>query len=159
MNIRLTNCRTTARMVTLNKKYENGVVVSRDAMVVNVLYEVRVDDIGQRNTIYLGVTGTPHADLTVTNFYEDMKDSVIITPTGILRKDSTDKNNVGKALKSIKVGSRVGVMVDSSKSLHLYVDGHYQGVAHKFVRQPCFAVFDLRENGIQVTALPTSRWV
>lgn len=54
-----------------------------------MITQVRVDEIGQRNTIYLGVTGTPPADLTVTNFYEDVKDSVIITTTGILRKDST----------------------------------------------------------------------
>lgn len=42
-NIRLTNNKTTARLNS-HRKYRNGVVVSRDAMAMDVLYEVRWND-------------------------------------------------------------------------------------------------------------------
>lgn len=53
------------------------------------------------------------------------------------------ETNYGKALTAVKVGSRVGVLVDTASCLHLYVDGHDQGVAYSGVKQPCYAMFDL----------------
>lgn len=52
-------------------------------------------------------------------------------------------DTLGKGLGRLQVGSRVGLMVDSSNNLHLYIDGQHQGVVPVPVTRPCFAVFDI----------------
>lgn len=58
--------------------------------------------------------------------------------------------SVGEGLGRLQVRSRAGVLVDSSKDLHLYINGQDQGVVAKHVVQPCFAVFSLSESVIKV---------
>lgn len=50
---------------------------------------------------------------------------------------------LAKGLERLKVGSRVGVLVDSSNYLHLYINGEDKGVVAKNVTLPCFAIFDI----------------
>jgi hypothetical protein len=50
---------------------------------------------------------------------------------------------VGQKLWDLRVGSRVGVVVDGDRSLHLYVDGEDQGVAATNLPQPCYPLFVL----------------
>ncbi|XP_025113703.1 neuralized-like protein 4 [Pomacea canaliculata] len=64
---------------------------------------------------------------------------------------------IGKGLKKLQVGSRVGVLVDSSNDLHLFVDGQDHGVVAEHVPPPCFAVFIMHGAITKVTALPTSK--
>jgi hypothetical protein len=49
----------------------------------------------------------------------------------------------GPKAAGLRVGSRVGVLVDGARSLHLYVDGEDQGVAATNLSQPCYPLFDL----------------
>lgn len=46
-------------------------------------------------------------------------------------------------LLTVKVGSHLGVLIDSAYCLHIYIDGKDQGVVVRYVRQPCYAMFDL----------------
>ncbi|XP_025114393.1 E3 ubiquitin-protein ligase TRIM33-like isoform X2 [Pomacea canaliculata] len=79
-NIRLTNGNRTAEKIE-PQAFGNGVVVSRDPMLANVLYEVRVDAAtGRYNELELGVTKISPAHLTVTQWPTDFQDSVIIGP-------------------------------------------------------------------------------
>ena len=41
------------------------------------------------------------------------------------------------------VGSHVGLVVDTDRSLHLYVDGKDQGVVAPDIPDPCYFMFDL----------------
>ena len=53
------------------------------------------------------------------------------------------KTKVGQKLVDLPRASRVGVMVDEARSLHLYINGQDQGEAAPHLPQPCFAFFDL----------------
>ncbi|XP_025114405.1 E3 ubiquitin-protein ligase TRIM33-like isoform X2 [Pomacea canaliculata] len=155
-NIRLTNGNRTAEKTELNM-IGDGVVVSRDPMLANVLYEVRVDAGKNRyKKLSLGVTRISPAHLTVKEWSEDLKDSVIIMPGHIFHQRKRVPTPLTKELGRLKVGSRVGVLVTSSNELHLYINGQDLGVAANNVTQPWFAVFDIGSLVSKVTALPTS---
>lgn len=61
------------------------------------------------------------------------------------------RENYGSDLTTLNCGNLVGVLVDSEGNLHLYVNGHDQGVAARDIPQPCFAVFDLYGQCTQVS--------
>ena len=44
---------------------------------------------------------------------------------------------------NVHVGSRLGLVVDTDRSLHLYVDGKDQGVVAPDIPDPCYFMFDL----------------
>ncbi|XP_025114431.1 transcription intermediary factor 1-alpha-like [Pomacea canaliculata] len=156
-NIRLTNWNTTVEKIN-PLALCNGVVVSRDAMVANVLYEVRVDKVSYKhNKLSLGVTRISPARLLVTELSKDLEDSFIVSYIGIYYRGQYVLTKQGKVLGRLKVGSRVGLLVDSSNNLHLYIDGQDQGVVAKRVPLPCFAVFDIWSSVTKVTALPIPR--
>ena len=45
--------------------------------------------------------------------------------------------------KRVYVGSRLGLVVDTDRSLHLYADGKDQGVVASHIPDPCYFMFDL----------------
>ncbi|XP_025114411.1 E3 ubiquitin-protein ligase TRIM33-like isoform X2 [Pomacea canaliculata] len=148
-NIRLKNCNRTAKKKDLSR-FGTTVVVSRDIMV-------RVDAASApNNTLSLGVTSIPPAQLELTNYSNYVKDCSIIGDTWIGKHGKLFLKRLGDGLLKLQVGSRVGVLVDSSSDLHIYVNGQDQGVAMTRVSPPCFAVFELERTVIKVTALPTS---
>ena len=57
---------------------------------------------------------------------------------------------VGWKLVDLPRDSRVGVLIDDSRSLHLYINGQDQGVAASHLPQSCFAFFDLFDPHRQV---------
>ena len=50
---------------------------------------------------------------------------------------------VGPKLRDLPRDSRVGVLIDVFRSLHLYINGQDQGVAVSHLPQSCFAFFDV----------------
>ncbi|XP_025114388.1 transcription intermediary factor 1-alpha-like isoform X2 [Pomacea canaliculata] len=156
-SIRLTNGNRTAEKIN-RLFFSNAMVVSRDAMVPNVLYEVRVDAVSlNNNELSLGVTRTSPAYLHLTEEHRDLEDSVFVSYSGIYYYGQHVRTRLDKVLRRLKVGSRVGLLVDSSNYLHVYIDGQDKGVVPKRVTPPCFAVFDMSSSVTKVTALPTSR--
>ncbi|XP_070188706.1 E3 ubiquitin-protein ligase TRIM33-like [Littorina saxatilis] len=59
--------------------------------------------------------------------------------------------NVGRKLLDLPKKSRVGVMLDKKRSLHLYINGDDQGEAASSLPDPCFAFFDVRGSYRQKT--------
>ncbi|XP_025113698.1 tripartite motif-containing protein 45-like isoform X2 [Pomacea canaliculata] len=173
-NIRLTNGNITAEKID-SQAYCNVVVVSRDAMVANVLYEVKVDEVtATENTLCVGVTRTPPACLDITRFSEDLEDSSIIGVNGISHQERFVSfhgykckqmtlwfrihvfSTIGDSLRRLQGGSRVGVLVDSFNDFHLYLDGQDQGIVATDIPPPWFAVFDICGSITKVTGLPIS---
>ncbi|XP_025113082.1 E3 ubiquitin-protein ligase TRIM33-like isoform X2 [Pomacea canaliculata] len=155
-NIRLTNGNRTAEKID-QRASSKGVVVSRDAMVPNVLYEVNVDVVtATKNMISVGVTTIPPERLAITSSSIDLEDSTIVGVNWITHQKLSLFSRLGESLKRLHVGSRVGVLVDSFNDLHLFVDGQDQGVVPKHVTPPCFAVVSMHGAVTKVTALPTS---
>ncbi|XP_025114397.1 E3 ubiquitin-protein ligase TRIM33-like isoform X2 [Pomacea canaliculata] len=155
-NIRLTNGNRTAEKID-RSAYNNGVVMSRDPMLFDVLYEVRVDAArGGYNELIVGVTRSSPAHVFVTKYASDLPDSVIIGPGEVSYQQTCVQIPLGVDLKRLDVGSRVGLLVTSSNDLHLYIDGQDEGVVAKNVTQPWFAVFAIGGSVHKVTALPIS---
>ena len=50
---------------------------------------------------------------------------------------------VGRKLRDLPPDSRVGVLIDVFRSLHLYINGQDQGVSASHLLQSCFAFFDV----------------
>ena len=44
---------------------------------------------------------------------------------------------------NVHVGSRLGLVVDTDRSLYLYVDGNDQGIVAPDIPDPCYFMFDL----------------
>ena len=51
---------------------------------------------------------------------------------------------------NVHVGSRLGLVVDTDRRLHLYVDGNDQGVVAPDIPDPCYFMFDLSEHCLKV---------
>ncbi|XP_025114374.1 uncharacterized protein LOC112576266 [Pomacea canaliculata] len=151
-NIRLTNCNTGAEKINPTNTFNDGMVVSREAMETNYLYEVIVDAVSSKdNRVFVGVTSIPPAWLNMTKYSGHLYD-VMIYPRVVYQEGEYVSNTLGQCLKKLQVGSRVGVMVDSSNGLHLYVNGQDKGIVSNFVKQPCFALFGIWYKVTQVTA-------
>ncbi|XP_070200617.1 transcription intermediary factor 1-beta-like isoform X3 [Littorina saxatilis] len=73
---------------------------------------------------------------------------------GVLYEKSS---TIGSVLPSLRAGNRVGVAVDSSHGVHLYVDGKDQGVFSPDLPQPCYALFDVSDYTRKVTTLPLTK--
>ncbi|XP_025111675.1 uncharacterized protein LOC112574673 [Pomacea canaliculata] len=107
-NIRLTNCNKTAEKIT-PRTSGNGMVLSRDVMVADVLYEVRVDAVLQRNsTLSLGVTKVPPAHLHMTRYSTDLEDAIIIGFGGVVHQKRLVFKTIGKILKDFMSGVKLG---------------------------------------------------
>ena len=50
---------------------------------------------------------------------------------------------MGAPLRDVREGSRVGLALDRSRNLHLYIDGNHLGVVAPDVVDPCYVMIDL----------------
>ena len=56
---------------------------------------------------------------------------------------SQTKTTVGAPLRDVREGGRVGLALDRSRNLHLYIDGNHLGVVAPDVADPCYVMIDL----------------
>ena len=52
-------------------------------------------------------------------------------------------NTVGAPLCDVREGGRVGLALDKSRTLHLYIDGNHVGMVAADVSDPCYVMIDL----------------
>ncbi|XP_076450666.1 uncharacterized protein LOC143286776 isoform X2 [Babylonia areolata] len=149
----------------------NGIVLSRDPLEVNMLYEVHIDKWLQQqqshlHTLRLGLTAKSPASLALLSRSVDMilqlkpPDiwSAWICPSLTASYGNTDNNNkIGAILRHLAQNRRVGLALDSAHCLHLYVDGQDQGIAVHGLTDPCYAMFDMLSPCKQITTLPPTR--
>ncbi|XP_076454860.1 neuralized-like protein 4 [Babylonia areolata] len=64
------------------------------------------------------------------------------------------ESSLGAPLENVDVGSRVGLLLDSKRGVHLYLDGRDLGVFASAVPEPCFFLMDLLGRWEKVTTLP-----
>lgn len=157
--ISLSNNRQTAEM---SGEGAYGVVVSADEMLLNRLYEIRVDEVDNNYSspsglIFAGAVAT--SDPTIPNMSSvtwalELTTAYVIWDTTVQSMGKQIDSKVGAALTGVGPRGRVGVMVDYDGCLHLYVNGKDQGVAARGVRTPCYAFFDLSYYWRKVTGLP-----
>ncbi|XP_070194590.1 transcription intermediary factor 1-alpha-like isoform X2 [Littorina saxatilis] len=135
------------------------IVVSRDPMQDNMLYEVRIDETESRwgyHYVYLGAVTQSLDTLTLPScdWSGNMTSAVVLHHDWVKMNGVESKSSVGSALCDVREEGRVGLALDSSRQLCLYIDGHHQGVVAPDVTQPCYLMVDLHASWKKVTALP-----
>ena len=53
---------------------------------------------------------------------------------------------MGAPLRDVREGGRVGLALDKSRTLHLYIAGNHVGVVTRVVADPCYVMIDLNLN-------------
>ncbi|KAL8598148.1 hypothetical protein ACOMHN_043219 [Nucella lapillus] len=154
--IKLTNDGKTAEKT--DRERLDGVVVFSDPMVTNRLYEVKVDAINSSysSTCVGVVTCSPDTFYIPDRALGSDSSSVLCVTDGAGTAFGHWLKKKWPALDKIAEGSRVGLVLDSSRSLHLYVNGQDQGVITSGLPHPCYFIFDLLSRCVKVTALPVT---
>ncbi|KAK7094663.1 hypothetical protein V1264_006183 [Littorina saxatilis] len=147
----------------LDKSGDYGIVMSRDPMMSNMLYQVQINEVNNihRDT-YLGVVTKspdtftlPYTFILADIFADPHPAALCVTPVCV-RIFGDTKEEERSVLDKLAVGSKVGLAVDTDRSLHLYVDGKHQGVVAPDIPTPCYFMFDMFAYCTKVTALPVT---
>ncbi|KAK7495754.1 hypothetical protein BaRGS_00012974 [Batillaria attramentaria] len=135
------------------KAEKHGTVLLDRPMIVNKLYEVIVENTVHSRFLYIraGITIQHPASLTLPIDASRWKiEAVLIGDSYVIVHGKRKESSVGALLSQLKSLHRVGLLVDSSGWLHLYINGFDQGVAARNVPLPCFAFFELLGQNTKV---------
>ena len=70
--------------------------------------------------------------------------SGLLLSSGLIKLISLQtKSTVGASLRDVRKGNRVGLALDRSRNLHLYIDDKHIGVVAPGVADPCYVMIDL----------------
>uniref|UniRef100_A0A673G670 Neuralized-like protein 4 n=1 Tax=Sinocyclocheilus rhinocerous TaxID=307959 RepID=A0A673G670_9TELE len=150
-NIQLSNQNLTAARVS---SYNQGLLVTAQALPRQQLFQVCIDRLNPSwtSSLSLGVIGHSPDRLNFPSTACCLKRSV-----WLLQRDSVFHNslkiceNYGPNLDTCPEGTILGLLVDSSGCLHLFVNGMDQGVAAQDIPSPCYPLIDLYGQCEQVT--------
>uniref|UniRef100_A0A672NLP7 Neuralized-like protein 4 n=1 Tax=Sinocyclocheilus grahami TaxID=75366 RepID=A0A672NLP7_SINGR len=150
-NIQLSNQNLTATRVS---SYNQGLLVTAQALPRQQLFQVCIDRLNPSwtSSLSLGVIGHSPDRLNFPSTACCLKRSV-----WLLQRDSVFHNslkiceNYGPNLDTCPEGTILGLLVDSSGCLHLFVNGMDQCVAAQDIPSPCYPLIDLYGQCEQVT--------
>ncbi|XP_070176282.1 tripartite motif-containing protein 2-like [Littorina saxatilis] len=152
--IRLSNDHQTAHRTSDSR---DGIVMSRDPMLAGMLYQVQINEVNNNySRTYLGVVTKSPDTFTLPGTFSDPHPAVLgVTPYDV-RIFGDRKFEEWSVLNKLAAGSKVGLAVDTDRSLHLYVDGKHQGVVAPDIPTPCYFMFDMFWYCTKMTALPVT---
>ncbi|KAK7094472.1 neuralized-like protein 4 [Littorina saxatilis] len=140
---------------------DDRVVVSRDPMKVDKVYEVRVDRRTRRpkGCLPVGVVTSSPDTLTLPDGVYGWENAVVVYSNVVSHRGKWRDCEVGEALWSVKTGQRAGVSIDRRRLLHVHVNGEDQGAitCAGSIPHPCYPMFHVRGRYRQVTPLPVTR--
>uniref|UniRef100_A0A671PEA5 Neuralized-like protein 4 n=1 Tax=Sinocyclocheilus anshuiensis TaxID=1608454 RepID=A0A671PEA5_9TELE len=150
-NIQLSNQNLTAARVS---SYNQGLLVTAQALPRQQLFQFQIDRLNSSwtSSLSLGVIGHSPDRLNFPSTACCLKRSV-----WLLQRDSVFHNslkiceNYGPNLDTCPEGTILGLLVDSSGCLHLFVNGMDQGIAAQDIPSPCYPLIDLYGQCEQVT--------
>uniref|UniRef100_A0A671PAT7 Neuralized-like protein 4 n=1 Tax=Sinocyclocheilus anshuiensis TaxID=1608454 RepID=A0A671PAT7_9TELE len=151
-NIQLSNQNLTAARVS---SYNQGLLVTAQALPRQQLFQFQIDRLNSSwtSSLSLGVIGHSPDRLNFPSTACCLKRSV-----WLLQRDSVFHNslkiceNYGPNLDTCPEGTILGLLVDSSGCLHLFVNGMDQGIAAQDIPSPCYPLIDLYGQCEQVSA-------
>ncbi|XP_068960104.1 neuralized-like protein 4 [Petaurus breviceps papuanus] len=152
-NILLSNGNLTATRVA---SYNQGIVVLNQPLVPQQLVQVRLDFLNRQwtSSLALGVIACPPERLNFPASACALKRAAwLLRGQGIFHNGLKICEKYGPNLDTCPEGTVLGLRLDGSGGLHLYVNGVDQGVAVAEVPQPCHALVDLYGQCEQVTIL------
>ncbi|XP_030631842.1 neuralized-like protein 4 [Chanos chanos] len=150
-NIQLSNQNLTAARVS---SYNQGLLVTAQPLPRQHLFQIQIDRLNPSwtSSLSLGVIGHSPDRVNFPSTACCLKRSV-----WLLQRDSVFHNslkiceNYGPNLDTCPEGTVLGLLVDSSSCLHLFVNGMDQGVAAQDIPSPCYPLIDLYGQCEQVT--------
>ncbi|XP_076455151.1 E3 ubiquitin-protein ligase TRIM56-like isoform X1 [Babylonia areolata] len=154
-NVVLSNNDQTADRVT-TPSY--GIVMSREQMEVNTLYQVEMNEVLSKWNYQYNMLGVavqaPDTISLPCHVYSGPSFAILIDSRRVLNRGSGTQSSLGAPLRHVRAGSRVGLLLDMKRDVHLYLDGRDLGVFTSAVPEPCFFLMDLRACWKKVTTLP-----
>ncbi|KAK7091656.1 E3 ubiquitin-protein ligase TRIM71-like [Littorina saxatilis] len=145
---------------------KEGIVLSSDPMVTNMLYEVRIVDIDDSKrtdyTMFGVLLGSP-ADVTLPETSEDCHSALVVSSNCVYIQANLELTKKFGALNDVREGSRVGVALDAQRNLHVFMDGKDLGTVPMTTpgshSGKYYALFDLGFRTPQVRALPCRQMI
>ncbi|XP_070175043.1 tripartite motif-containing protein 59-like [Littorina saxatilis] len=135
----------------------DGIVMSCDPMEVNKLYEVQLTKIEEACAVCVGVVTSSPDSLTLPDGAWGLESAVAVYRDGFYDHGDWTSNSIGQAGTNLKADSRVGVSFDSSRRLHLHVNGDDQGVVPcRSLPDTCWALWELNCTCSAIKSLPVA---
>ncbi|XP_032236441.2 neuralized-like protein 4 isoform X1 [Nematostella vectensis] len=154
-HVRLDNRRVSARRVA---SYNYGVVLSDVPLLHNALFQIRVTKLESHwsGSLMVGLTDHDPECLNLPSTANSMK----ICPWIVVNKAVYINGNkvfegLGRGLDDLRVGDTVGLMIDTSARLHVFVNGEDQGVVAEDLPAKPHMVVDLYGSCQEVSIVTT----
>ncbi|KAK3104995.1 hypothetical protein FSP39_014857 [Pinctada imbricata] len=128
------------------ESYNQGIVVTGHPLPRNKLFQVKIEQLNPRwsSSIMIGVLGfCPERYNLPVSSMSIKKSCIMIQGNAVFNSGCKIMEQYGPDLDAIKVGDKVGVLVDDDGSLHLYYNGIDQGIAAKDVPNSSYVILDL----------------
>ncbi|KAM4678136.1 neuralized-like protein 4 isoform 2-T2 [Discoglossus pictus] len=142
------------RTATRVSSYNQGIVVLAHPLPRLFLFQVRVDLLSPRwtSSLSLGVIGVSPERLNFPATAAAIKRSAwIFQRSAVLCNGAKMRDGYGPNLDLCPEGTCLGLLLDSSGGLHLYVNGLDQGVGAQDLPEPCYVILDLYGQCEQVS--------
>ncbi|CAJ0954715.1 unnamed protein product [Ranitomeya imitator] len=142
-NIQLSHGNRTATRVC---SYNQGIVVLTQPLPPLFLFQVRIDQLSPcwTSSLSIGVIGVSPERLNFPATAAALKRSAwIFQRSAVLYNGAKIREGYGPNLDLCPEGTCVGLLLDSSGGLHLYINGLDQGVGTQDLPELCYVVIDL----------------
>ncbi|KAL8603699.1 hypothetical protein ACOMHN_017196 [Nucella lapillus] len=151
-NVVLSNDGQTAERI---RGHDNAIVVCRYPLLINRVFEVRLDKkdptdgdyqwLNGKQYMCVGVAIEAPSILSLPGEANEWGYAVVINNSHVtLKGQYLTGNEVGRCLENLAQGSTVGLSMDHQDCLRLYVNGRDEGVALRLaVPFPLYAFFEL----------------
>ena len=152
-NINITNSNLTAMRTA---SYNQAVVISHKPLVRNKLFQVKIDKLNKKwsSSLCIGVLAVHPEKFTFPLTASSIKkQSWVIQGCSVFQNGVKTMNGYGPDLDNLLCGQTVGVLVDDSSLLHLYVNGVDQGIAAKDIPKCCYVIVDLYGKCEQISVV------
>ncbi|XP_077998138.1 neuralized-like protein 4 [Glandiceps talaboti] len=150
----LSNGNRTAQRNHPTQEFNNGMVMSRDPLRDNELFEVIIDKKvnSWSGSIEIGVTTQDPSLLDFPTSATGLREGAwIMSGCSILRDGRSTLDEYGFDLDQLNQGDRVGLQRTSAGDLHIYINGIDQGCAAKDLPNVVYAVIDMYGKCAQVS--------
>ncbi|XP_063305913.1 neuralized-like protein 4 isoform X1 [Pelobates fuscus] len=134
------------RTATRVSSYNQGIVVLAQPLPRLFLFQVRIDQLSPRwtSSLSLGVIGVSPERLNFPATAAAIKrSSWIFQRSAVLYNGAKIREGYGPNLDLCPEGTCLGLLLDSTGGLHLYVNGLDQGVGAQDLPDTCYVLLDL----------------
>ncbi|XP_013781863.2 neuralized-like protein 4, partial [Limulus polyphemus] len=155
----ITNNGRTALRPNALEDFNNAVALTNRPLRTAEMFEVILEQqvVKWTGSIEIGVTTHSPYDIEFPSTMTNMRSGTwMMTGSGIMCNGTSVVEEYGINLERLKIGDRVGVLLEPDGTLHFYVNGEDQGAAAKCVAEKLYGVIDLYGQAAQVSIVDCS---